>query len=367
MEILFSNPIWDNPRPQLHAKNSSFPYLCELEDGSILATHQMGEAFESVDGTASISRSTDGGRTWGEPWSLGKKDYPFPVSDCAKITLLPDGRLIAFGYGFIRDDPEQAIANPDNGGVLDDIVFFSISDDKGITWSDRQEIACTWGRHVEAPAPITVLQNGSWVTPITGFPNWEAEMTSRMCGRLLRSDDQGKTWNDDVVCMEFPGDSITCYEQRLCQLSDGTTIIIAWNEDTINEKTLNNHYTISRDNGRTFSKPFDTGINGQTPFVCHLSGSSMFSLHTMRKDTDEPGIYGYLVDFSNGAWNITEEAILWQPQSKLITANDTTAAIFAYLKFGMPGAVKLKDGTLLMAHWLAEEGQYKTIATGIAL
>ena len=366
MKVMFSNAIWKNPLPQLRSKHSCFPYLCELENGDILATHQMGQAFESVDGTVHISKSTDEGKTWGEPWPLGEKDFPFPMSDTAKITLLPSGDLLAFGYGFIRENPELPIANPSNGGVLDNLVFFSISHDNGMTWSKRKEIECAWGHHVEAPAPVTVLQDGSWVTPITGFPNWEAKTTGRMCGRLLRSDDEGKTWNDDVICMEFPGDSTTCYEQRLCQTYDGTIIVIGWNEDMITGKTLNNHYTVSYDNGHTFSKPIDTGINGQTPFVCHLSGSKILALHTMRRDTNKPGIYGYIVDLSEDKWSINEKGLLWAPSSKL-TANENTAEIFAYLKFGMPGAIRLKNGTILMCHWAAQDGQYYTLATGIEL
>ena len=88
MKILFSNPIWKNPLPQLRSRNSCFPSLCELEDGSVLATHQMGEAFESVDGTVHISRSIDCGKTWGSPLPLSKNDFPFPISDTAKITRL---------------------------------------------------------------------------------------------------------------------------------------------------------------------------------------------------------------------------------------------------------------------------------------
>ena len=40
-----------------------------------------------------------------------------------------------------------------------------------------------------------------------------------------------KTWNDDTVCAFFPGDTVTCYEQRMCQLEDGTLVVISWNED----------------------------------------------------------------------------------------------------------------------------------------
>ncbi len=43
------------------------------------------------------------------------------------------------------------------------------------------------------------------------------------------------------------------------------------------------------------------------------------------------------------------------------------AEIFSFLKFGQPGAILLDDGDIMMSHWFAEQGQYKTGATRIRL
>jgi hypothetical protein len=43
------------------------------------------------------------------------------------------------------------------------------------------------------------------------------------------------------------------------------------------------------------------------------------------------------------------------------------AEIFSFLKFGQPGAILLADGDVMMSHWYAEQGQYRTVATRIAL
>lgn len=66
MKKLFSAVIYENPLPQLRSRQSAFPGLAILPDGKILATHQIGEAFESVDGTTYISESADGGKTFGD-------------------------------------------------------------------------------------------------------------------------------------------------------------------------------------------------------------------------------------------------------------------------------------------------------------
>ncbi len=365
MEAISSSVIYENPKPMLRASNAAFPFLCQLQDGRILSMQQIGQAFESVDGASFLTESRDGGNTWSAPWRAFRPAVR-PMSECAKATLLPDGRLIALGYGFFRDDPELTIGNPETGGLLDDVIFFSLSEDGGKTWSDPKAVDCAWGNHVEASAPITVLQDGSWATPITGFAKWDGKPAARNCGRLLRSFDQGKTWNDDAVCMAFPGDQVTCFEQRLCQLEDGTMIVIGWNEDMVTGERYHNHVTFSHDGGKTFSDPVDTGIGGQASFIMALEGSRVLTLHSIRRDTDRPGIYACIADVSEDGFRVLEQELVWEPDCP-VYKNKHVAEIFAFLKFGQPGAIRLADGDILMSHWFCQEGMYKTCATRIRL
>lgn len=367
MKTVASHMIYENPLPQLRAINSAFPYLCQLADGRILASHQMGQAFESVDGTSFISESTDGGATWSKPWQMyDKSSETVPLNDNCKLMRLNDGRLVALGYQFFREDPELPLGNPKTGGLLEDEVYFSISQDDGRTWSARQSIPCAWGGHVEASAPLTLLHDGSWATPITGFLKWDGTLAGRNCGRLLRTYDEGKTWNDDTVCSAFPGDTVTCYEQRMCQLSDGTLVVISWNEDMKTGQRLPNHITFSHDNGKSFSAPVSTGVGGQASFVMALEGSRVLTLHAVRRDTDRPGIYACIADVSGDSWKLEEMECVWEPNVPMVK-NTKVAEIFSFLKFGQPGAIRLADGDILMSHWLCEDGMYKTCATRIQL
>ena len=299
MKVLDSNIIYENPLPQLRSRHSFFPFLCQLNDGRIMASIAIGEAFESVDSTSHITLSNDGGKTWSEPVSMfDKSKFGFTVTDYAKITPLPDGNLLAIGYAYIRKDKDLPIGNPKNGGVLDDFVFCSISSDDGKTWGEMNEIDCTWGPHVEASAPVTVLKNGDWITPITVFPDWNGNLTGKLCGRALISNDKGNTWSDSSICMDFGDKKITCYEQRMCQLESGIIICIGWNENTVTGERLENHYTFSSDNGKTWSVPKGTGIFGQASSVCAIGGEKLLALHAVRRDCNRTGIYGYIVDFS---------------------------------------------------------------------
>ncbi len=367
MKVINSSVIYENPLPQLASRQSFFPFLCELNDGTIAAAIVIGQAFESVDSSTYISFSKDRGLTWSKPVRMFEEcNDDSALTDYCKIATLPDGRIVAMGYTYLRDNPDLPIGNSENGGTLDDFVFFSISEDNGKTFSKMTHIDCAWGPHVEASAPITVLKDGSWITPITGFPDWDGKMHGKLCGRALRTFDEGKTWNDDSVCMDFGDDEITCYEQRMCQLESGTIICIGWNENAKTGERLYNHYTASFDNGKTWTKPVSTGILGQASSVCALGGEKLLALHAVRRDTDRPGIYACIVDFSEKKWNITEKEVVWEPDFQ-IKKDEKMAEIFSFLKFGQPGAILLSDGDILMSHWYAKDGQYKTVATRISV
>jgi len=152
----------------------------------------------------------------------------------------------------------------------------------------------------------------------------------------------------------------------MCQLDSGMIVCIAWNEDSATGERMANHFTYSCDNGKTWSAPESTGIFGQASSVCAIGGERLLALHAIRRDTDRPGIYGYIVDLSKKTWNIVDSAVLWEP-SVPVVKDAKMAEIFAFLKFGQPGAIKLANGDIMMSHWYAQEGQYKTVATRIEL
>ncbi len=362
MKHIFSSVIYQNPLPQLRARNAAFSGLCHSKDGKIIATFQIGEAFESVDGTTNISFSSDNGLSWSEPVEIfDKKSEQIPITDNGKPTLLPDGRLVVFGYQFLRPNPELPIGNPQTGGLLADEIFYSISLDNGVHWSERTIVDCSWKNSAEASAPITVLADGSWASPITGFPRWDGSSAGRNCGRLIRSYDNGKTWNDDIICTEFSNDEVTCYEQRMCQLEDGTIVVISWNENIRTGERMNNHITISTDNGKSFSKPVDTGIRGQATSITSLGNNKVLTIHALRRDTDKPGIYFCVAEIVDGKFVKKSFERVWAPNTPIVKS-EHMAEIFAFLKFGQPSAIMLDDGKILMTHWYCEDGVYKVFA-----
>ena len=213
---------------------------------------------------------------------------------------------------------------------------------------------------------MVVLQNGDWVTPITEFANWENQRQEASCGRLLRSSDQGKTWNDDAVIMAL-GETVAIFEQRVCQLKEsGKLVSIAWNEDLKTGERYNNHYSVSEDNGQTWTGGLDTGVRAQASSVCAIGGDRLLALHSKRRDTDRPGIYADIVHLADNKWNVESETLIWEPAVPVVR-DKNMAEVFAFLKFGQPGACLLQDGTVLTTHWFIDNGQGKTIAMRLKL
>lgn len=358
--------VYDNPLPQLKSRQCVFPSIVQLEGGALLAAMAIGEALESVDALTHTLRSEDGGRTWSRPAPIFPQFARIPRSDTVKLTHLGGSRVAAFGYAFDRPDSGRPLGNPENGGMLDNHVLWAESVDGGVTWGTPQLIECAFPRPVEASAPLYALQDGSWATPITGMPDWGGAMHGPSEGRLLRSYDQGRTWQDTAVCMAFPGRQVTCYEQRMCQLASGTLIVIGWNEDLVTGARLKNHFTASFDGGHSFTPAMPTGVQGQASSVYALSGERLLALHAVRRDTERPGIYAFVVDFSGRTWKIVDEALLWQPD-RPVCRNKSMADIFAFLKFGQPSAIRLHSGGLAMIHWVEMQGQYKVLLTEFTL
>jgi len=358
--------VYDNPIPVLRSRHGYFPGLAEMPDGSLCCAFVLAEAFESVDGTTRMMRSVNGGATWElMPPVYDKTGIIPPTSDSMKLTVLSNGRILLFGYEFGRENPELPVGNPLTGGLLDDSVIIMESYDGGNTFVNKKEIRCAWGPHVEASAPMYELQDGSLATPVTGFNAWDGTFCGIRCGRLLRSFDGGDTFSDDVICMRFADERIGCFEQRMAQTDSGMLVNIGWNENLETGERLNNHYTISTDNGETFSDPLDTGVRGQASSVTAIGGERVIAIHAVRRDTDRPGIYGYVADVTGGGWQKeSEPVLLWEPALP-IKKDTKMAEIFSFLKFGQPNVTRLKNGRLIMTHWAIENGQGIIYATDL--
>ncbi|MDD4622430.1 MAG: YhcH/YjgK/YiaL family protein, partial [Kiritimatiellae bacterium] len=169
--------VYENPIPNLRSRQAIFPNLCELPDGRLLCCFVLAEAFEAADMRSYLAESTDGGKTWSEPWRMFKEGA-VPESETCKCTALGGNRVMAIGYAAERRDRDGQLANAQTGGLLPHRVFCAFSEDSGRTWSEKKTIPEAWHAQTEVSAPAVRLKDGALAAPITGFPNWVGKMTS---------------------------------------------------------------------------------------------------------------------------------------------------------------------------------------------
>lgn len=207
IQVVDRHVIYENPSPNTCGQHGSFPGLVSLGDGELVGLFVLGTDLEAADATTFVTRSKDHGRTWKLEGPLHRKDAAHCFdADALKPTRLPDGRLMAIGYRFHRRDPAEALVNAGTGGVRpgDDLVSFST--DRGLTWSPPARIPRPRPELIEVSGPAVVLSDGSLVAVGSLFPTWEGAHPSGNVGVLLRSGDDGRTWDDgDLFFVDVSG------------------------------------------------------------------------------------------------------------------------------------------------------------------
>jgi sialidase-1 len=367
IEVVESHVVYENPKPMLRSRHGYFPGFVQLPSGDLLGLLVIGEAFESVDLTTWVTRSSDLGRTWTLQGPLHERvpGEP-PTSDFLKPQILRDGSLVALGYRFDRRDPEQPIAIAETDGALPGDDVAAISTDKGLTWSTPSVIARRTPELLEFPSRPIQLTSGDIVATGGLFKMPDGSNPSGQFGVLARSTDGGRTWDDSVRYFDTPGHTIAAYESHVAELAPGHLIAICWAFELGTGRYLPNQITVSHDNGWTWSAPIDTGILGQSANLLPLGGDRLLSIHCHR-GTDV-GLVVRLVDVAGDRWKVLEERRIWGADVGRQTRDGQTFFEFAgSIRFGQGSLLALTNGDILATHWAVIEGQGKVLAHRLRL
>ena len=355
IEVIDHHVVYDNPIPHLRSRHGYFPGLVKLPSGDLLALFALGEALDAANVTTVVSRSQDQGRTWQFEGPLHEKapEHRF-ASDYLKPMLLNDGTLIATGYRFLRSDPDEPIASPETNGLQPADNLVSFSSDEGRTWSVPAVIPTSRPETVEASGPSIQLRNGTILVAGSLFPLWEdGRRPSGNIGVLLRSTDQGRTWDDDTLFFEDPSGRCSPSEPRLCEMQDDRIVALIWACDHTAPKNLPNHITVSHDGGNTWSRALDTGAWGQASNLMYLEGDLLLTIHCQRER--DVGLYVRIIDLAEDKWRVLAESNVWDRASSSQVGVYSQMALS--LKFGQASLLRLDNGDILATHWAVIEGQ----------
>jgi sialidase-1 len=361
IEHIDSHVVYDNPQPMLRSRHGYFPGLVQLGSGELLGLVVIGEAFESVDLTTHVTRSSDDGRTWTlQGPLLDKSSDPRPTSDFLKPQLLHDGSLIALGYRFHRDDPEQTIAIRETDGALpgDDIVASSVDD--GRTWTPARIVPRRTPELLEIPSRAIQLASGDVIATAGLFTMPDGTNPSGQFGPLLRSTDGGRTWDDRTRYFDTPDHTVAAYESHVCELEPGRLMAICWAFDIAAGRYLPNQVTFSHDDGHTWSAPLDTGVRAESANLLALGGDRVLSIHCHRGA--EVGLVVRVVDVSGDRWSPVAERSIWGGSMPSQTHDGQTFFEFAHsIRFGQGSLLRLASGDILATHWCVVDGQGRVL------
>ena len=347
--------VYRNPKPHVRSVHAYFPSVVALGDGGMLASVVLGEAFEATNLRTHLCRSTDDGETWQHEGAIYPGTSDRLTSDACRLTALPDGGVVAFMIRHDRTDhPDEGLTNPENLGFVPTELLLMRSQDAGRTWSGPTPLDPPLvGPSFEMCSPITVLRDGRWVLPTSTWPGWDGHCPNGTKMVALVSSDHGATWPKYWDVMHEPEGRVFFWESKIVELDDGRLLAVAWTYDDVASEDRPNHYALSTDGGRTWSKPASTGLTGQTLTPLVLEGDRILCVY---RRMDTPGLWANLSRLEGDQWVNDAEAPIWGAGATGLTAtSDNMVQNFSVLRFGAPCLTLLADATIFLAFWCYED------------
>lgn len=340
-----------------------FPGLCKNADGSLALLLVSGSGFESADQRLVAFTGTADGLNWREAGPLSAiVSHGAAFTAAAKPTLLADGRLMALGYGFERNDQSETISGyaEKNGEfpTVRNAVWFSSdcgkSYSEGPVWLDLNH------EGVEFSGPALRLTDGR----LLAFgPPFNLNKHGQL-GCCFESND-GCDWREKSIF--FDGDAITAWECRGLELSDGRIAVVFWAFDLMLQKHLSNRISISDDGGASW-RVSDTKLPGQAANLVDFGwDDGGIGLLQARREKNAPGIYLTRINLTGDAVILGETVKLYDAAGGANADMDITGQFYS-LKFGQPALHRLIDGNWLLVFWRCTPvGEYEVVIRKLAI
>ena len=353
--ILDSGLIYRNPVPHIFSRQAYFPWVVYMDNDEMLSSFVIGEAFEAMNLDTYLSWSKNRGKTWSKPIPLLPSTIKDQCSNCARITFLGNGQLVALAVRSHRElYPEEGLANPDTLGFVPTDLLLTRSEDYGKTWSEPQIISPPLtGPSFEACSPIVPLKDGRWLWPTSTWRGWDGYCPNGMKMIAFLSHDQGETWPEYLDIMDGTVDQTIYWEGKVIELNNGPLLSVAWAYDEKHGKDKPNHYAISRNDGKNWTNPVSTNLHGQTMAMAELPDGRLIVVY---RRMDKPGLWCNISFLESNKWINEEEFCLWGGEvTRTIGKSGNMVHDFNDLKFGAPCITILPKNSVYISFWCYEK------------
>ena len=338
--------------------SACFHGVCVLPEGRWLVGFRAAEKkADAVGQRVLVTWSDDGGKTWPrvtEPFATQAVEGTVGAWRAGQPTALGGRRVAMVLYWVDASDPGRPFFNEETEGLLDSRIFLTLSEDAGETWSEPRLVDT---RPFTMPTPITgpilVLPSGEWALQFETNKSYDDRSVWHHKSVLMYSWDEGRTWPEFAEVAADPEARVFYWDQRPEVLADGSLLDLFWTFDRERAVYLKIHARASKDNGRTWSELWDTGVPGQPAPVATLADGRMVMAYVDREGT--PAIRARVSGDGGRTWpdatELTLDDRLKEEQEGGKSSMQDAWSEMAAFSVGLPTSVGLADGGVLVVYY----------------
>ncbi len=294
-----------------------FPRMAGLPNGDLVAFFKTGAAHIGKSGRASMSRSTDGGKTWSAPRTVF--DIPNADDGVDANGLTRNGHLLVAAVSYTWNGERYTF----DGWKAD--TYFLESSDQGKTWSKPVKVNIAPFQWAYPFGQIQEESDGTLLMTCYGgsLPFRKDDETTTF---VVRSKDGGRTWGD-VTSISKGYNELSTIRRK-----DGSLLAVMRSRIGAHLST-----TVTKDQGRTWSKPVNITEDQEHPgdLLRLPSGDLLLTFGQRNKP------YGVQAMISR------DDGATWDRKNRILLAWDGD-----HRDLGYPVTVNLKDGRLATIYYI---------------